>query len=183
MSVVTWSITDGPTKKPVPHSGCSRAVEVGDHLVAMLARDERSHLGLRVHAVAHPELRGALEDRLHERLRDVPDRHDRRDGHAALARRSKHGRHGGVGGHVDVGVREHDHVVLRAGEGLHALAVRGTGRVDVLRDGGRADEAHSLDVRMLEDPVDDHLVALHDLEHTVWKARLLEDLREEQRSP
>ena len=49
----------------------------------------------------------------------------------------------GVGGQVQVGVGQDHHVVLGAAQGLHALAVRGAGGVDVLGDRGRADEARS----------------------------------------
>ena len=72
------------------------------------------------------------------------DRDQRRDRHAALAGRAEARVDRGVGGEVEVGVGQHDHVVLRAAERLHALAVRGAGLVDVPRDRGRADERHRL---------------------------------------
>jgi hypothetical protein len=52
---------------------------------------------------------------------DVADRDDDRDRHAALAGRAVAGADRGVGGHVEVGVGQHDHVVLRAAERLHRL--------------------------------------------------------------
>src|ERR671935_211962 len=55
-------------------------------------------------------------------------------GHAALAGRAVGGRHGGVGGLVEVGVGEHEHVVFRPAEGLHTLAVGGGGVMHVLGD-------------------------------------------------
>ena len=66
---------------------------------------------------------GAGRDGVDQRVADPADRDDHRDGHAALAGRAVAGGDGGVGGQVEVGVGEHDHVVLRAAEGLHALAV------------------------------------------------------------
>ena len=48
--------------------------------------------------------------------------------------------------------------------------------VDVAGDRRRADEAHRGDVRMLEDRVHRHLVALDDVEDAVRHARLLEQL-------
>ena len=45
-----------------------------------------------------------------------------RDRHAALARGAEAGVHGGVGDQIQIGVGQHEHVVLRAAEGLHALA-------------------------------------------------------------
>ena len=56
---------------------------------------------------------GALLDRRDERVGDVGDGDHDRDGHAALAGGAVARRDGGVGGHVDVGVGQHDHVVLR----------------------------------------------------------------------
>ena len=50
------------------------------------------------------------------------DRDDGRDRHAPLARRTEAGVDRGVGREVEVGVGEHDHVVLGAAERLHALA-------------------------------------------------------------
>ena len=67
-----------------------------------------------------------------ERIRGGADRDDRRDRHAALARRPVAGAHQRVGGEVEIGIG-HDHgVVLRAAERLHALAAGGGRRVDVL---------------------------------------------------
>ena len=91
------------------------------------------------------------------------------------------GRHRGVGGHVDVGVGQHDHVVLRTAERLHALAVPGPGLVDVAGDRRGADERDGLDVGVLEHAIDRHLVALDDVEDAVGNAGLVEQLGEEQR--
>ena len=88
-----------------------------------------------------------------------------------------------VGGQVDVGVGQHEHVVLRAAEGLHPLAVRGAGLVDVAGDRRGADEADRGDVGVVEQRVDGHLVALHDVEHAVGQPGLLPQLGEQQRRP
>ena len=56
-----------------------------------------------------------------------------------------------VRGHVDVGIGQHDHVVLRSAERLHPLAVARTGLVHVAGDRRGADEGHRRDVRVLED--------------------------------
>ena len=93
------------------------------------------------------------------------DRDDGGDRHAPLARRAEAGVHGGVGGEIEVGVGQHDHVVLRAAERLHALARARRGLVHVARDRRRADERHRLHVGVLEQPVDRDLVAVHDVEH------------------
>ena len=62
-------------------------------------------------------------DRGDEPVADIADGDDLRDRHAALAGGAVGGADGRVGGHVDVGVGQDDHVVLRAAERLHALAV------------------------------------------------------------
>ena len=64
-------------------------------------------------------------------------------------------------------------MVLRAAEGLHALAVRGAGLVDVLGDRGGADERHRLDLGVGQQRVDGLLVTVHDAEHAVGQAGLL----------
>ena len=63
-------------------------------------------------------------DRVDQPVADVADRDGDRDRHAPLAGRAVGRRDRGVGGQVDVGVGQHDHVVLRAAERLHPLAVR-----------------------------------------------------------
>ena len=90
------------------------------------------------------------------------DGDERRDRHAPLPRRAEAGVDRGVGRQVEVGVGQHEHVVLRAAEGLDPLAVRRAGLVDVLRDRGRADERHRLDVGVREQRVDGLLVAVDD---------------------
>src|SRR5690606_14449337 len=136
-----------------------RVLHVGGHLVAVGLGDQRAHLGGRVVTGADLDLLGALADLLHQFVADGADRHDRGDRHAALAGRAVGGGDRGVGGRVQVGVREHQHVVLGAAEGLHALAVGGGGGVDVAGDRGGADEGDGLDVGVLQEAVDGHLVA------------------------
>ena len=136
-------------------------------------RDERAHLASRARCPGPMRSFGSRSAIASTSgSRDVADGDDDRDGHAPLAGRAVAGRHRGVGGHVDVGVGQHDHVVLGPAEGLHPLAVRGAGLVDVPGDRRRADEAHRGDVGVLEDAVDGHLVALHDVEHAVGQPGL-----------
>ena len=123
-------------------------------------------------AVAGAQRRHALGDLGHEGVAHRADREDRRDRHAALPRRAEAGVDGGVRGEVEVGVRQDHHVVLRAAQGLDALAVPGAGLVHVARDRGGADERDRLDVGVLEQAVDGHLVAVHDVEDARRQARL-----------
>ena len=142
----------------------------------MLAGDERAHLRLGIGARPDLDLGQALLDGLDQRLGHVAHGDHRGDGHAALAGGAVAGADGRVGGHVDVGVGQHDHVVLGAAQRLDALAVLRAGLVDVARDGRRADEGDGRDVRVLEEAIDGHLVALDDVEDAVGHAGLVEQL-------
>jgi hypothetical protein len=72
-------------------------------------------------------------------------------------------------------------VVLRAAEGLDALAGLRARLVDVAGDRRRANERHGRNVRVLEDPVDRDLVAVDDVEHAGRNARLGQELGEVER--
>ena len=135
---------------------------------------ERPHLGALVEARPDLDLRQPLLDRRDERLGDVADGEHDGDRHAALAGRAVGGADRGIGRHLDVGVGEDDHVVLRPAERLDALAVLRPRLVDVARDRRRADEADRGDVGVLEQRVDRDLVALDDVEDAVRHARLLQ---------
>ena len=84
---------------------------------------------------------GAFGDLGDQVVGDRADRDTGADGHAAFAGRAEPGVDHRVGGQVQVGVGQDHRVVLGPAEGLHPLAVRGAGLVDVLRDRGGADEA------------------------------------------
>ncbi len=114
------------------------------------------------------ELLDARNQLLDEAVRRLVS-HRHRDGHrhAALARRAIAGAHQRVGRLVHVGVRHDDHVILGTAEALHPLSGRTSARVDVLGDGGRADETDRLDQRVVEDRVHRLLVAIDDLEDPV----------------
>jgi hypothetical protein len=68
-----------------------------------------------------------------------------------------------------------------AAQRLHAFGRRGTPRVDVLSDRRRADEAHSLNVGMVEYGIDRFLVAVDDVEHAGREAGLLEQIPDQHR--
>ncbi len=138
---------------------------IGGDLVAVLARDQRAHLGVGVGAVSDDEAAEAAFDGGDERVADLADGDEHADGHATLAGRAVRGGDGGVCGRFDVCVFEHDHVVLRAAECLDALAVGARSLVDRLGDRGGSDEADGVDVGAVEDGVDGDLVTVHDVEH------------------
>ena len=184
------SISDGLRKKPSPGApvrpSTTRrrafglgAVDVAGDLVAVLAGDQRAHLVVGLAGRTDLDRRDALLDLVDQRVGDrVAGEHDG-DRHAPLAGRAVGGADRGVGGHVEVGVGQHEHVVLGAAERLHALAVLGAGLVDVLGDRRGADEADRGDVGVLEDAVDGHLVAVDDVEAAVGQTGLLEQLGDE----
>ena len=161
---------------------CSRAgVDVAAHLVPVLGGDQRAHVRVRVGAVADAQLGQPGGDGVDQPVTHVPHRDGHRQRHAPLTRRAVCRRDHRVRGHVHVGVRQHQRVVLRPAESLHALAVRRTGLVDVARDRRGADEADGGDVGVLEQRVDGLLVALDHGEDPVGQACVLPHLREEQR--
>jgi len=146
-----------------------------------LARDDRAHLGVELHAVLDLERAGALGQLRDDPVADVAHQHRHADGHAAFAGRAVASADQRVHGLLEIRVGHHHHVVLRAAQRLHALAVVRAGLVDVLRDRRRADEAERLHVGVREQRVHRQLVALHDVEDAVGQAGLLEQLGHEQR--
>ena len=108
--------------------------------------------------------------------------HGHRDRHAALARRAIARTHQRIGGKVHIGVGHDDHVVLGTAKALAAFAVRGCAAVDILRDGGGADKAHSLHRRAVKDRVNRFLVAIDHLQDTIGQTRLLAQLGQEHRA-
>ena len=126
-----------------------------------------------VDAVADQQRAGAVGDPGDELVADRVDGDEHADRHAPLAGAAVAGVDGRVGGEVEVGVGQDDHVVLRAAEGLDALAVAARGLVDVLRDRGRADEADRLHVGAGQQRVDGGLVAVQHVEDAVGETGLL----------
>ncbi|MNJ01635.1 hypothetical protein D3C73_1613240 [compost metagenome] len=72
-------------------------------------------------------------------------------------------------------------MVLRPAQRLDALAMASPGLVDVVGDRRRADEAHGLDFRVVEQRIHGFLVALHHIEHAVRQPGFLEQLGDQQR--
>src|SRR5664280_3644174 len=176
MPTSTLSIRLAPRKKPLlsPWSGCSRPstttvapwAGADSRYDATLSRccrvmrgpicDAGSSLGPTVTFGSRTRIASTSG------VRHVAHGDNGCDGHAALSGRVVTRRHRRVGGHLDVRVGQDEHVVLRAAEGLDALAVPCRGLVDVSGDRRAPDEADRRDVRVLKDPVHGHLVALDD---------------------
>jgi hypothetical protein len=74
-------------------------------------------------------------------------------------------------GFVEYHVGHHDHGVLRPGQSLHPLAVRGAVLVDVLGHRLGADEGDGLYTWVLEDPVHRVVRSVDDVEDPLGQAR------------
>src|SRR5208283_3414439 len=98
--------------------------------------------------------------------------------HAAFARASAERVDDSLGGALDHRVAHHQRVVLGLGKGLHAFAVAGGGCIDVQTHAGRTDEAHALDVGMLEQNLGFIAAGGNDVENAVGQPRLLPQLRD-----
>ena len=122
--------------------------------------------------------RHPLGDLLDQVVGDRLDGDDDGDRHAALAGRAEAGVDRGVGDEVEVGVRQHEHVVLRAAERLHALAVRACrSRRCTARSGSSRRTRSTATSGCVEQPVDGDLVAVQHGEDAVGQAGLLPELR------
>ena len=122
----------------VEHGVAALADAPADHLldaVAAARRDHGAHLHALVEAVADAQRARRLDDGVPEPVVRFAHRDGDGDGEAALAGASEGAVADDARGHVDVGVRQDDDVVLGAGLALHALAVRRGRRVDVAGDG------------------------------------------------
>ncbi|MCY1427671.1 hypothetical protein D9M71_435280 [compost metagenome] len=72
-------------------------------------------------------------------------------------------------------------MVLGTAQGLHTLAVGGTGGIDVARDGCGTDKAHGLDVGVGEDRVHHLFIAVDHVEYPGRQTGFLEEFGEQQR--
>ena len=137
-----------------------RTLQVPRHPVPRLAGDEWPHLVGGVSARTDLDLRQSRFHSFNERLGARADGDDHADRHATLARTAKGGADRSVSRHFNVGVRQQDHVVFRAAQRLHALAVLRAGFVNVLGNRCATDEADRLNVWMLEQTVYSDFIAL-----------------------
>jgi hypothetical protein len=185
ISGVTWSNSVPPIQKPSPQPSPatlpSNERPSTRSFAPSFARDDGTHLGREVGAVEHLQRLGALDELGDHLVRHVAHQHRHADRHAALAGRAVARADKRIHRLVDVRIGHDHHVVLRAAQRLHALAVVGAGFIDVVGNGRGADEAHGLDVGVLEQRIDRGLVALHHVEHAIGQARFLQQLGHAQR--
>ena len=72
-------------------------------------------------------------------------------------------------------------MVFGPAHALHALAVGGAAPIDILRDIRRTDEADRLDVLVVENGIDNFLVAMNDVENARRQAGLQRQFRQPHR--
>ena len=121
---------------PVDHhvgAGLDPEFEIRRDFLQVRGGDERAHVGAGGPA-AHGQPDDPLRDLADEGIGTGSDRNHGRDRHAPFAGRAEPGVHRGVGREIEVGVGQHDHVVLRAAQCLHTFALVRRGFVDVPRD-------------------------------------------------
>ena len=106
-------------------------------------------------------------------LLDTADGDDDGQGHAALAGRTKGAGADVLRGKLDVRVGHDDRMVIRAAQGLDALAVRDAGVLDDVGDRGGADEGDGVDAGVGEDVGDEVAVTGDDVEQAVGQAGFL----------
>ena len=111
--------------------------------------------------------RAFVADHLDQRVGRGADGDRGRDRHAALAGRAEGRGDEVVGGEVEVGVGQHDRVVLGAAERLHPLAGAVARSWMYLAIGVEPTKETARDVRVVEQRVDGHLVAVHHVEDAV----------------
>ena len=104
-----------------------------------------------------------------------------RQSHAAFARRAIGRADNIFDDLIHIRVRQDNAVVFRATHRLNALSVGRTSGIDILGNVRRADKADGLDVRMIEDCINDFLVAVHNVQNAFRRARLKEQLCEAHR--
>src|SRR5207344_56356 len=124
------------------HQRCASrlaGVDITRHTLLGLCGHEWPHVAA-PGAVTGPQPDGPLLDLGHQLVSNVADCQHGGDRHTALACRAVAGVHGLVGCKIEIGVRQHQLVVLGTAESLHTLTVSGSGLIDVPGNWGRSDK-------------------------------------------
>ena len=153
------------------------ALQQRRHLVTVLRADHRAHLGRGI-AIgrAHRDAAGGRGQRRQQLVGGAADGDRGRAGHAALAR-APEGRIHQAGDRVaEVGIGQHEHVVLGPAGRLHALAVLGAGLEDVLGHRRGTDERDGANLGVRQQRVHAFLPAVHHVQHTLGQAGLVQQL-------
>lgn len=117
----------------------------------MLGRDDRAIVRVRIERRPHPQTADRGDQPFAQRFgRVLSHRDDHRQGHAAFPGRTVSRTDDVRDGLIEIGVRQHDAMILGTAHRLHPLADGGAASIDLLGDIGRADKAHRLHVRMIQ---------------------------------
>ena len=143
--------------------------------------DDRAHFSRQVFAVQDLQGFGALDQFGHDFVGHIAHQHRHTDGHATLSSRAVGSTNQGIDHLVQIGVRHDHHVVFRATQSLHALAMVGASLVDVVGNRRGTDKADGFDIGVHQQGVHRFFVALHDVEHAIGQPRLLEQIGQHQR--
>ena len=156
-------------------------IDIACHFVAMRAGNQRAHFRIEA-AGTDLEGRDFRRKRLDQGIGSrVAHAHRHRDRHAAFAgrpvARAEQCRHHTA----DVGIGHDHHVILRAAQRLHALAVGAAARVDIFGDVRGAHEADRLHPRFVQQRIDRSLVAVDHVEYAVGQTGFFQQIGHEQR--
>ena len=155
------------------------AVDEARHLLPVLRRDERPHLGLLVGGVSDADSFRGLDQPLRKLVVGGALDEDPRAGAAVLACVVEDGIRSRGGGTIEIGVGEHDVGRLAAQLERDALDRRRRAFHDGTADLGRAGEADLRDVRVLDQPpADDRALAGDDVEDAFGDAGFQRQLGE-----
>ena len=123
----------------------NRDVDVGGNLVAVFSSYQWTHVATAA-TIAGAQLAHALGDLGNQSVGDWLNGNDNRDCHAPLTCRAKASVNCRVGNQFEICIWQDEHVILRAAQSLHTLAVFGTSLIDILGNWCRADERDCLNI-------------------------------------
>ena len=147
----------------------------------MPGRDDRTHVDVGLEPIAQSQAFRGCQQPLAQRLVRRARGDDHTAGETALTGAAEQGLADVRNGSVHVGVGHHDHVILRAAERLHALAVLRGFQIDEFRDRRTADERNAGDSRVREQRVDGVFRAMDHVEHARRDAGLVRQLDNQRR--
>src|SRR2546425_1413574 len=170
---------DGPSVQGDLGAFLLPSIDEAHHPIAVGRGNHRTHLDRLVKAVSDLQRGRGIRERASKVIVHVAHADDDGTGEATLSRATVAG-----GDHVrddlvEFRVPHDDEDVLRAASGLDALPRGGGFRVDLLRDGARADERDAGDLRVIEDRVDGVLRAVDQVHDARREAGLVDQVHDE----
>ena len=155
-------------------------VEIGAELSGI---DRGAHVHSRLHAVSHPQLSCALDERFGQLRRDGGRGDDARSRRAPLAGAAERALDDPFHSQIEIRVVHHHHRILAAHLEGHLHASRRDALVEAQPDFVRAREAHGLDPGIVGERIADGPAGSgDDVQHARRKPRLHQRLREQVRA-